>query len=68
MTPLGGLIGRIPILRINKNFHNAKGKLDAIVYNMIKEHRVNENMTDLKQSFDLLYTLLNAQDTESGID
>jgi len=68
LTPLGGLIGRIPILRINKNFQNAKGKLDAIVYNMIKEHRAKENMTDLKQSFDLLYTLLNAQDTESGID
>ncbi|MGN6346179.1 MAG: cytochrome P450 [Candidatus Nitrosocosmicus sp.] len=68
LTPLGGLIGKIPLLRINKNFQNAKGKLDTIVYNMIKEHRDNENTSEQKQSFDLLYTLLDAQDAELGIE
>ena len=64
--PFGELIEKIPILPINKGFQSAKKKLDSIVYNMIKEHRDNESKgVDHKE--DLLYTLLQAQDTEAGI-
>jgi cytochrome P450 len=68
LTPLGGLIGKIPVLRINKNFQVAKKKLDSIVYEMIKEHRDNENKVVSPRQMDLLYTLLHAQDEEAGIE
>jgi cytochrome P450 len=68
LTPLGGLIGKIPILRINKDFQVAKKKLDSIVYDMIKEHRDNESKIVSPQQIDLLYTLLHAQDEEAGIE
>ena len=38
----------------------------SIVYGMIKKHRDNENRGVSKEG-DLLYTLLQAQDTEAGI-
>jgi cytochrome P450 len=63
--PFGELIEKIPILPINKGFQRAKKKLDSIVYNMIKEHRENESRN--VSNTDLLYTLLQAQDTEAGI-
>jgi cytochrome P450 len=65
LMPFGELIEKIPILPINKGFQQAKKKLDTIVYNMIKEHRANENKGEPKE--DLLYTLLQAQDAEAGI-
>ena len=64
--PFGELIEKIPILPINKGFQSAKKKLDSIVYNMIKEHRDNESKGAYHKE-DLLYTLLQAQDTEAGI-
>ncbi len=68
LTPFSGFIGKIPILRINKNFQEAKKKLDSIVYNMIKEHRQdNQSKVDVSQQIDLLYTLLQSQDAEAGI-
>jgi cytochrome P450 len=39
LMPLGGLIEKIPVLPVNKNFRSAKNTLDSIVYRMIKEHR-----------------------------
>jgi cytochrome P450 len=65
LMPFGELIEKIPILPINKGFQHAKNKLDSIVYNMIKEHRDNESRN--VSNNDLLYTLLQAQDTEAGI-
>ena len=65
--PFAELIEKIPILPINKGFQRAKMSLDSIVYNMIKEHRDNENRGVRKAEEDLLYTLLQAQDTEAGI-
>jgi cytochrome P450 len=64
--PFGELIEKIPILRINKGYQTAKKKLDSIVYSMIKEHRDKESK-GLYHEEDLLYTLLQAQDTEAGI-
>jgi cytochrome P450 len=64
--PFGELIEKIPILPINKGYQSAKKKLDSIVYNMIKEHRDNESK-GVYHKEDLLYTLLQAQDTEAGI-
>ena len=66
LMPFGELIEKIPILPINKGFQRAKKKLDSIVYNMIKEHRENESKN--VSNTDLLYTLLQAQDTEAGIE
>jgi cytochrome P450 len=63
--PFGELLEKIPILPVNKSFQRAKKKLDSIVYNMIKEHRDNESKGTNQP--DLLYTLLQAQDTEAGI-
>ncbi len=63
--PFGELIERIPILPINKGYQSAKKRLDSIVYNMIREHRNSESKGVLQP--DLLYTLLQAQDTEAGI-
>jgi cytochrome P450 len=65
LMPFGELIEKIPILRVNKGFQQAKKKLDSIVYSMIKEHRDNESKGETKD--DLLYTLLQAQDAEAGI-
>ena len=65
--PFGELIEKIPILPINKSFQRAKILLDSIVFNMIKEHRDNERSGVSKADGDLLYTLLQAQDTEAGI-
>ena len=74
LTPFGGLIGKIPVLRVNKDFQVAKMKLDSIVYDMIKEHRDSEESKigasphqQQQQQTDLLYTLLQAQDAEAGI-
>ena len=63
--PFGELIEKIPILPINKGYKSAKLRLDSIVYNMIKEHRNRQSKGGLQP--DLLYTLLQAQDTEAGI-
>jgi cytochrome P450 len=41
LMPFGGLIEKIPLLPINKDFRSAKNTLDSIVYGMIKEHRDN---------------------------
>ncbi|HYA83640.1 MAG TPA: cytochrome P450 [Candidatus Bathyarchaeia archaeon] len=79
--PFGELIEKIPILPINKGYQSAKKKLDSIVYTMIKEHRDNESKGVyhkedreirpkngyMNKPTDLLYTLLQAQDTEAGI-
>jgi cytochrome P450 len=51
---------------MNKGFQKAKRLLDSIVYNMIIEHRKNLDK-DRKEGDDLLFTLLQAQDEESGI-
>src|SRR5215467_14247749 len=64
--PFGELIEKIPILPINKGYQGAKKKLDSIVYAMIKEHRDNEGI-GIYHKEDILYTLLQAQDTEAGI-
>jgi cytochrome P450 len=64
--PFGELIEKIPILPINKGYQSAKKKLDSIVYSMIKEHRDTESK-GVYHKDDLLYTLLEAQDTEAGI-
>jgi cytochrome P450 len=63
--PFGELFERIPILPINKGFQRAKKRLDSIVFNMIREHRDSESKQVLQP--DLLYTLLQVQDTEAGI-
>src|SRR5919108_221287 len=39
LMPFGGLIEKIPILPINRDFRSARNTLDSIVYRMIKEHR-----------------------------
>ena len=65
LMPFGELIEKIPILPINKGFKQAKKRLDSIVFNMIKEHR--DNATKETSKSDLLYTLLDAQDSEAGI-
>lgn len=65
LMPFGELIEKIPILPINKGFQQAKKRLDSIVFNMIREHRDNEAKGTAKS--DLLYTLLDAQDSEAGI-
>ena len=63
--PLESSIEKIPILPINKGFQQAKKRLDSIVFTMIKEHRDNSAKETSKS--DLLYTLLDAQDSEAGI-
>lgn len=65
LMPFGELIEKIPILPINKGFQQAKKRLDSIVYDMIREHRDNEARG--RTNLDLLYTLLDAQDSEAGI-
>lgn len=66
--PFGELIEKIPILPVNKGYQRAKKTLDSIVYDMIKKHRDNENRGINKEGGrDLLYSLLQAQDTEAGI-
>jgi len=66
LMPFGELIEKIPILPMNKGFQKAKRLLDSIVYNMISEHRMNLDKGQ-KKGDDLLFTLLQAQDEESGI-
>lgn len=82
LMPFGGLIEKIPVLPINKDFRAAKNTLDSIVYRMIKEHRdkeikelakkgedINHNgkdMNSLHHRYDLLQTLMKAQDPEQG--
>lgn len=39
LMPFGELIEKMPLLPINRNFHEAKDTLDSIVYRMIREHR-----------------------------
>ena len=65
LMPFGELIEKIPILPINKGFQKAKKRLDSIVFNMIQEHR-NNTANETSKS-DLLYTLLEAQDSDAGI-
>jgi cytochrome P450 len=72
LLPFGELIGRIPILPINKNFHSAKNTLDSIVYEMIRQHRKDDETVKKTGSrederFDLLHTLMKAQEPEAGI-
>ena len=66
--PFGDLVEKIPILPINKGFQQSKKKLESIVNDMIKEHRENERNNKNILENDLLYTLLKAQDLESGIE
>ena len=65
LMPFGELIEKIPILPINKGFQKAKKRLDSIVFNMIQEHR--NNTANERPKSDLLYTLLEAQDSDAGI-
>ena len=64
--PFGELIEKIPILPINKGYQSAKKKLDSRSTDMIKEHRDHES-NGVYHKEDLLYTLLQAQDTQAGI-
>ena len=78
--PFGELIEKIPILPINKDFRSAKNALDSIVYRMIKEHRDTrakkkskennydpDNGMNSHHDYDLLQTLIEAQDPEAEI-
>jgi len=65
LMPFGELIEKIPILPMNKGFQKAKKRLDSIVFNMIQEHR--NNTANERPKSDLLYTLLEAQDSDAGI-
>src|ERR1041384_5748985 len=65
LMPFGKLIEKIPILPMNKGFQKAKKRLDSIVFNMIQEHR--NNTANERPKSDLLYTLLEAQDSDAGI-
>lgn len=56
--PFADLIEKLP-LASNRRFHEARSKLDAVIYRMINEHRASG--TD---NGDLLSMLLLAQDTE----
>ena len=66
LMPFGELIEKIPVLPINKEFQRAKNTLDTTVYGMISEHRKSLDRGK-KEGDDLLFTLLQAQDEESGI-
>lgn len=66
LIPFGNLVGKIPFLRVNKDFQDAQKRLDSIVYDMIKEHQDNESKAGVTQT-DLLYTLLHAHDAEACI-
>ena len=66
LMPFGELIEKIPILPMNKEFQRAKDTLDSTVYSMISEHRKSLDRGK-KEGDDLLFTLLQAQDEESGI-
>ena len=67
LMPFGELIEKIPILPMNKEFQRAKNTLDTTVYGMIREHRKSLERGQ-KEGDDLLFTLLQAQDEESGIE
>ena len=66
LMPFGQLIEKIPVLPMNKEFQRAKRTLDSTVYSMISEHRKSLDRGQ-KEGDDLLFTLLQAQDEESGI-
>jgi cytochrome P450 len=74
LMPFGEVIGKIPILPINKNFRSAKNTLDSIVYRMIKEHRSRSRSDsrmeekDNHRGYDLLHALIDAQDPDAGIE
>jgi cytochrome P450 len=80
LMPFGELIEKIPLLPINKDFRSAKNTLDSIVYRMIKEHRDNRRIeknrnddannknVNSQYDHDLLFTLMEAQDQEAGIE
>jgi cytochrome P450 len=70
LMPFGEVIGKIPILPINKNFRSAKNTLDSIVYRMIKEHRSDLGTEKNKHhdGYDLLHELIDAQDPDAGIE
>lgn len=70
LMPFGEVIGKIPILPINKNFRSAKNTLDSIVYRMIKEHRSDLGTEKNKHhdGYDLLHALIDAQDPDAGIE
>jgi cytochrome P450 len=82
LMPFGELIEKIPLLPVNKNFRSAKNTLDSIVYRMIKEHRDNRRIeknrndgddannknVNSQYNHDLLYTLMEAQDQDAGIE
>ena len=36
LMPFGNLIGKMPLLHVNREFQDAKKKLDSIVYDMIE--------------------------------
>jgi hypothetical protein len=55
LMPFGEVIGKIPILPINKNFRSAKNTLDSIVYRMIKEHRAHSRKEINHRGYDLLH-------------
>jgi hypothetical protein len=55
LMPFGEVIGKIPILPINKNFSSAKNTLDSIVYRMIKEHRAHSRKENNHRGYDLLH-------------
>lgn len=76
LMPFGELVEKIPILPISKDFRSAKNTLDTIVYRMIEEHRKNKadkikekrSEEENNDDHDLLYTLIEAQDPEAGIN
>jgi cytochrome P450 len=70
LMPFGEVIAKIPILPINKDFRSARNTLDSIVYRMIKEHRSDSGTEKNKHhdGYDLLHTLIEAQDPEAGIE
>jgi len=63
--PFGELIEKIPILPSTKGFQVARNELDSIVFKMIKEHK-DAQKRNLVSINDLLYTLIDAQDSEAG--
>ena len=66
LMPFGELIEKIPILPINRGFQQAKRKLDTLVFNMIEQHRKSVGKNIVRN--DLLYTLLEVQEQEPGLE
>jgi cytochrome P450 len=63
-SPLGQVVNKIPILPNVKGAKKARGDLDKLVYDLIKERRERQE-SDIKSYDDLLTRLLHAQDTIS---